>query len=305
MNPMPLATGLALVLAMSLAFTAGPASAAGGHTLANSRLSILFGSDINGYTTADNDRVDAIAWVDSAGATRTGYVAFGGPLHCGDAQEFFGEAYGDNLDVGVPLPNLVIGGVTSAWTGTGALKGNTAVKSLASCDTALDATTRSTYLLSAKASLVNTMKVTRTFTFSASPASGNIRAYVPRVPLGTFSRTLYPNAAGVVQSVLAQTCPLNCTVTDWNGKWMADDDGLGNGVAVFRDAVLGPPAQLTVDWDGYSASNNSAITLTMPAAGWSGSVTETEYLCFYDAASWPAARRDKGLPPTGCTGVPH
>ncbi len=132
-----------------------------------------------------------------------------------------------------------------------------------------------------------------------------MRAYVPRLPLGTYPTTLAPNAAGVVQSYDVSQCPLNCTITDWNGKWMADDDGNGNGVVLFRSPKTNPPAQLTIDWDGSSFSNNSAITLTMPSAGWSGTVSETEYMCFYDATSWPAKARKRGLPPIGCKGVPH
>jgi hypothetical protein len=294
-----------LTTALAAALAAAPALAADGHLLANSRLSVLFGSSINGYTTNNADRVDAISWIDSAGSARQGYVTSGGPNHCGDPQEFFGEAYGDNVDVGVPLPNMVIGGVISNWSGTGSRKGGTAIQSLSSCDSTLDATTKTSYQLSGKAGLVNALKITRTFHFSAAPSAGNIRAYVPRLPLSSFPNTLYPNSAGAVQSIRAQDCPLNCTVTDWNGKWMADDDGAGNGVVLFRNNMTNPPAQLTVDWDGFSSSNNSAITLTMPAGGWSGNVTETEYLCFYDATSWPAAQRDQGLPPAGCNKVPH
>jgi hypothetical protein len=293
-------------MATFLACTAAASAAlADGHTLHNARLSITFGSSANGYTTNDADRVDAISWVNSAGVTVANYVTSGGPLHCGDPQEFFGEAYGDSGDIGVPLPNAVIGGVTSVWSGTSATKGNTAVASLTSCDETLDATTTTQYALSAARSLVNTLKITRSFTFSSAPSSGNLRAYVPRLQLGIYPNVLAPTKRGTVKSYLAQNCPLNCTEKNWNGKWMADDDGNGNGVAIFRDPATNPKAQLTVDWDGYSTSNNTAVTLTMPKAGWSGSVTETEYLCFYDATSWTKSARRKGNPPAGCTGVPH
>ena len=280
------------------------AAAASGHTLQNSRLTILFGSDTNGYTTNDADRVDAIAWVNSAGAAVTNLVTSGGALHCGDPQEFFGEAYGDSGDIGVPRPNAVIGGVISKWTGKLPTTGKTAIKSLQTCDETLDATTVSHYALSSNSGLINTLKITRSFTFSADPSSGNLRAYVPRLPLGSYPNVLAPNAAGVVQTYQASACPLNCAVTDWNGKWFADDDGNGNGMAVFRSPTKNPPANLTVDWYGSSTSNNTAVTVSMPTGGWSGTVTETEYLCFYDAKSWPAAKRAKGVPPVGCTGVP-
>jgi hypothetical protein len=283
---------------------ASAAAAANGHSLHNTRLTILFGSDANGFSASDADRVDAITWVNSAGTPVTNLVTSGGPLHCGDPQEFFGEAYGDSGDTGVPLPLAVIGGVTSKWTGKKPAKGATAIKSLTSCDATLDATTTTHYAVSSSATLINTLKITRAFKFSANPSSGNMRAYVPRLPLSAYPNVLAPNAAGAVQTYQANSCPLNCTVTDWNGKWFADDDGSGNGMVVFRSAANDPPANLTVDWDGYSTSNNTAVTVTMPTGGWSGTVTETEYLCFYDAKSWPAANRAKGVPPIGCTGVP-
>jgi hypothetical protein len=274
---------------------------ADGHTLSNSRLSITFGSSANGYTTDDADRVDAISWINSDGATVSNYVTSGGPLHCdGDPQEFFGEAYGDNGDEGVPLPHAVTPGVISAWKGAKPTAGKTAISSLETCDDTLDARTNTSYALTTKAKSINGLKIARTFKFSKKTATGNMRAYVARLPLGTYPFVLAPNAAGVIQTYNANNCPLNCTVTDWNGTWMADDDGAGNGIVFFRDPSANPPAQLTVDYDGYSSSNNSAITLTMPVDGWLGTVSETEAMCFYDAKSWTAKSRAKGKPPTGC-----
>jgi hypothetical protein len=183
------------VAAFGLMVVAGVshASAASGHTLQNTRLVILFGSNTNGYSATDADRVDAISWINSAGTAVTNLVTSGGALHCGDPQEFFGEAYGDNGDIGVPRPNAVIGGVISKWTGKLPIKGATAIKSLTTCDSTLDATTSSHYALSTEANLINTLKVTRTFTFSANPSNGNLRAYVPRLPLA-FN---YPHRAGI------------------------------------------------------------------------------------------------------------
>jgi hypothetical protein len=285
-----------------------PAVADGGHTLQNARLTILFGSTANGYGTNDADRVDAISWVNSSGTAITNYVTSGGPLHCGDPQEFFGEAYGDygtTGDTGVPTPNAVVPGVTSTWVGTGALKGTTKIGTFVGCDGPLDARTKTQYTLFTQPGLVNSLKIVRSLTFARHPSAGNIRAYVPRLPLGVYPVVYAPDASGVVQTYNANNCPLNCTETNWNGVWMADDDGQGNGMVVVRDPATNPPAQLTIDYDGYSNSNNSAVTLVMPTAGWSGTVVETEFLCFYDATSWPAHQRAKGKLPVGCTGIPH
>lgn len=276
----------------------------GGHTLQNSRLTIVFGSTFNGYSTDDNDRVDAINWINTSGATVSNYVTSGGPSHCGDPQEFFGEAYGDNSDEGVPAPLVVIAGVTSKWSHSSMTGGTATNKKLKSCDATLDGKATTQYTLSTRAGTQNALKIQRTFHFPKLSTAGNIRAYVPRLQLGVYPFVLAPNAAGVVQTYNANSCPLNCTVTDWNGKWIADDDGNGNGMAIFRNSAHAP-AQVTVDWDGSSTSNNSAITLLMPTGGWQGAVVETEYLCFYDAKSWTKKQQSKGEAPSGCTQVPQ
>jgi hypothetical protein len=43
--------------------------------------------------------------------------------------------------------------------------------------------------------------------------------------------------------------------------------------------------------------------LLQPVGGWKARVAETEYLCFYDASSWPAAARAAGKMPKGCHGT--
>jgi hypothetical protein len=299
-----------ILLSIAACFAAGAlhtasAMPSAGRTLQNARLTIVFGSTANAYTTQDKDRVDAVSWVNSAAATVSNYVTSGGPQHCGDPQEFFGEAYGDNGDTGVPRPHAVIGGITAKWSNGSATAGTASVKSLTSCDETLDMKSVTKYALSTQPDKINSLSIVRTFKSPQKVTSGNIRAYVPRLPLGVYPFVLAPNAAGVMQTYNANSCPLNCTETDWNGKWFADDDGSGNGMAVFRDPKTNPPAQLTVDYDGYSSSNNTAITLIMPKKGWKGAVTETEYLCFYDATSWTAKQRAKGKPPSGCNNLPR
>jgi hypothetical protein len=286
--------------ALTIALLAATPALADGHMLSNARLSIVFGSSAHGYTTNDADRVDSIAWINSDGAAVSNYVTSGGPQHCGDPQEFFGEAYGDNGDQGVPLPNAVVGGVTSTWKGKKATSGKTTIKSLESCDETLDAKTNTSYAMFTSKKTINELRIIRTFNFSKKTSTGNMRVYVPRLPLNTYPIVLIPNAAGVIQTFNASNCPLNCTITDWDGTWMADDDGNGNGMVMFRDPAANPPAQVTVDWDGFSLSNNSAITLTMPEDGWIGTVSDTEFMCFYDAKSWTAKDRSKGKLPSGC-----
>jgi hypothetical protein len=287
----------------ALALGMAPASAlADGHSLQNSRLTFLFGSSSTGYTTDNADRVDAITWINSAGTPVANYITQAAPA-CNDPTEFFGEAYGNGNN---SLPFAVIRGDMSKWSGSGASKGKTAVKSLTACGVSLDASTTSRYTLSAKSGLVNALEVARTFSFVASASAGDMRAYVARVPLQNYPTVVYLDGSGTLQTVSASGCGFNCVITDWNGKWMAEDSGTGQGIAIFRKPNAAFPAEITVDWDDDSYSNASAITLIQPAGGWSGlTVHETEYLCFYDATSWTAAQRAAGVPPAGCSEVPH
>jgi hypothetical protein len=276
---------------------------AAGHVLQNARLSFTFG-DTAVHAFADADRVDAISWIDSNGTARTNYVASGGPSHCGDPQEFFGQSYAAPE---FTTPLLVFAGVVDTWTGTTALKGNAATSLTGFCDTAPSAVTKSVYKLFTGSGQINELQVTRNFLFNASTpvfTGRGLRAYVARLPLSVYSTVLAPNAAGsAILSYNPGGCGTDCDVTDWNGRWFADDDGAGNGLMVIRSASSVAPAMLALNNDSFSASNLSAIVLLQPAAGWKAKVTEVEYLCFYDATSWPAAARSAGRLPKGCAGT--
>jgi hypothetical protein len=78
---------------------------------------------------------------------------------------------------------------------------------------------------------------------------------------------------------------------------MADDFGEGVGLVIVRDPTSTAPAFIGIQSGGISNANFSAIVLAQPAGGWSGTVTETEYLCPYNQDNWtPAA----GTLPTTC-----
>jgi hypothetical protein len=295
-------TSIACTAAAMLAATASLAHAAG-HVLANARLSVTF-ADTSVFAFPDADRVDAISWIDSDGNARSGYVAAGGPSHCGDPQEFFGQSYGEPEGT---LPLMVIGGVVDTWSGTGALKGAAATSMTGFCDTGPNAKTKTSYKLSTSAGQISEMQVTRSFLFNARTPVFNahgLRAYVARVPVATYPTVLVPNAAGnAVNSFNAGGCGGDCEVTDWNGRWFADDDGAGNGLMVIRSASSTAPAILAINNDAFSGSNLTSVVLLQPGAGWKAKVTETEYLCFYDAKSWSAAARAAGRMPRGCGGT--
>ena len=60
------------------------------------------------------------------------------------------------------------------------------------------------------------------------------------------------------------------------------------------------PALLTINNGSFSASNLTSVVLIQPPNGWKAEVIETEYLCFYDPTTWPAASRAQLKLPLGC-----
>ncbi len=278
----------ALSLFAALAFS----HAAGASTLANGRITVVFAQPPN---TTDHDRVDSISWIDSSGAS-TGNLAANGGDRCGDVAEFFGDSYGTNEPSA--LIAVFAGSVSKAVVSKAGLYMATTTNGQTCFTDNIVATSK--YVLVKTAGRVNAMKIQRTFSFDAGQtiAEEDLRAYVPRLPIGQFPNVLVPDASGKVQTL--QTCDTACEVTSWNGIWFAEQDSTGHGMAVFRDKSSTMPAAVALDHDSTSGSNNTSIALKVPAAGWSGSVTETEWLCFYDATTWPAARQAKGKLPSGC-----
>jgi hypothetical protein len=89
----------------------------------------------------------------------------------------------------------------------------------------------------------------------------------------------------------------------WGGGWFADNSSATNSGLIVLRAANQPGAELEIDEDLLSGSNNTAIDLPQPAGGWKTSIKEVEYLCFYDSTSWPLSHRQPGKGvtlPAGC-----
>jgi hypothetical protein len=282
-----------LVFASGILLVAVPALA---NELTNGRITVDFNTDKSSKTM---DRVDSITWIDSDGVQSGNFVSAGGPTDCGDPQEYFGQSYGDNDGTNL---FMVVAGANARWKSSSASSGTSKTTGKDSCFT-LSGKTTTAYSLSAAPKQVSEMTIKRTFAF-ASDASFNLRAYVPRISDGVYLTEYYQDSAGVVQTANLANCPAlpTCEISDWNGAWVADDDGHGNGIVLIRDKASAWPAEIGIDYDNFSAANATSIVLMRPSDGWSGKkVTEVEHLCFYDAKSWPARKRNAGKLPTGCT----
>ncbi len=284
-----------LLAVMPIAARCGPASN-GPHTLSSPDSAAVMQFDtLTKAALNDGNRVDGLTFpylqqVSNIAANEPA----GGPNHCDDPDEFFGQALGYPDATQAPL--MVTSGERASWSEVVA-KDNSIAEAktytgLATCPgTSLSGLTRTIYTLNQFRP--DAIKVGRVFNFKPGlgvlPSSG-FRAYLPRV-ISAFHYVLVPNAAGNVVRYDANDCTAApCTVTDWNGKWVADDDGLNIGLLIIRDPSDTIPAFIGIQSGGASNSNFTSIVLSQPAAGWSGTVTEIEYLCHYDTHNWsPAA----------------
>jgi hypothetical protein len=295
--------GLVFLTALGSLCAASQAFATG-NVIANSRISVDFDDPDTGMFAGDADRVDSISWINSSGNS-TGNLAANsyGFTTCNDPDEFFGEAEGEPDEAQAPL--MVTAGEVSTWTGA-ALAGKTATTGFDCNNNPLSGKTKTSYKLFGSKTKINEMEVKRKFLFNSKTQDfGNtgLRAYMARLPSSPYHYTLVPDASGNVVSYDSNNCGSPCEITDWNGKWLADDDGNGNGVAIIRSSASTAPAIMVVDSDGFSDSNVSSVVLEQPEGGWKSAVTEVEYVCFYDSTSWTAQEQNAGQLPQGCAGL--
>ena len=148
----------------------------------------------------------------------------------------------------------------------------------------------------------NEFRVARTLNFTGqTPTFANdyVRAYMPALSQ-TYFIVNYPNAAGAIVSVDNTQCNSSpCEITNWNGKWFAEDDDNGNGMVVFRDSKSTTPAELVILFDSESYTNLTSIGLFQPSGGWTGLVTEVEWVCFLRRQHLERCRSGDGKFATG------
>jgi hypothetical protein len=242
---------------------------------------------VNKSATYDSNRVEELA----SPVSNFNYAATepaGGPSACRDPDEFFGQAEGYP---DVTKPPLMVGGGTHA-SYVSATQGTIAdaktFTGLVTCPAVHeDGLTRTIYTLSTE--YAASVKIQRTFRFHTGlgiVSNTGLRAYIPRF-LGIYHYVLVPNNEGKVVKYDASSCTLSpCAIIDWNGTWFAEDDGDNEGPIVIRDPSATTPAFIGMQSGGLSNANFTSIVLAQPSTGWSGIVTETEYVCFYNYLTW-------------------
>jgi len=167
----------------------------------------------------------------------------------------------------------------------------------------------------------NRFAVERVFDFSNAAFPYDFRPYIPRLVLnGGFSEVLYPTPSRTLATASVFNCGEGCTGPQgapgaaplsppWDSTqgWFAmHNPGSLEGVIVSRVPSTDPQgmpivAQLWIDSDAGSYTNDSSFLLMNPPANFSGGlVTEAETLCFYDSTIWTPSP----VPPIGCRNGP-
>jgi hypothetical protein len=272
----------AFVLGVSATAAAGP-----------SQQTIEAGAFQVQWSASDPEEITSLTWDGSSNLTNE----WTNPGQCpGNPElEFFGNAWGTGGFGTHPV--LVGGGTTGTWSSRGP-SGVSIASAASGCPPqtgGIPVTTK--YHLFANGNEVNRILLTRTFSFGTTPFTTDVRPYIPRLyPDWEYRQVIHPDASGTGLVTEDQTaCDGGCEVANWNDTWFAvHDPSSGQGMIVRK---LSPyPSALWVDQDGGSATSASSVLLLQPSGGFTGTVTETESLCFYNSDIWTPSLK---LPP-GC-----
>jgi hypothetical protein len=245
--------------------------------------------------------VKSLKWRSSALGVFGPNLSTSGGGACGDPTEYWGESYPNQDGLG---PAAVVAGQRGSWS---AASNRTvlidSVSQHACSGNTPEIPVRTRYTFFDEGAAANTVRMERRISFAANqqpnPAAQGMRFYVPRLPAGTYNQEIFPNEAGTSLNTIGDGGPT--ANGDWNETWMAIDSSITHaGMLVFHEPDGVHAASVTSDNDSSSGSNNSGVTLDRPGSGWLEPVTEVEYLCFYDATTWPTITRSPTNLPEGC-----
>jgi large repetitive protein len=235
------------------------------------------------WSPLDPEEITNLSWNGSTnltGSWTNGTQCSGG--YNGGDEEFFGNGW--SLGAAGAHPVLVGLGSTGTWNsqtsgGATTVTINSAAAATAYCpqDTNIPITTTYTFPSSG-----NTFTMQRTFSFGQTPFSGSLRPYIPRLArLSSYPDVYYPTTSNTLAHATTSPCDAGCTYNNWNGTWYTITNALtGQGVLITRTSTGGNP-NLWVDQDGGSNTNATSVLLPQPTGGFTGTLTETETLCFF------------------------
>jgi hypothetical protein len=234
------------------------------------------------WSQTDPEEIVSLSWNGSPNLTHSWTPDFcpqGGDL------EFFGNSWDAFNDV--TFRALVGWGSTGTWDTRN--PHGVAIASLASgCFGTSGVAVQTWYQFFDQGPEANRIIVQRRFSFGTTPFPYDLRAYIPRLyPRDQYSQVIHPNADGTaLVTEIGNDCEFGCEITDWNGTWLAVHDPLSGRGMIVRHAFSTNPVALWVDMDGGSQTTASGVLLLQPPGGFTGTVVETESLCFYDSSTW-------------------
>lgn len=235
------------------------------------------------WSPSNPEEVVSLRWMDGPNLTNA-WTPDWASEDCGDL-EFFGNGWVSENEGGSDFFFASLVGLGS--TGTWSIQSSTEIaidSASTSCPGSGNMPVSTQYrFFSDRANLI---EVRRTIDFGDLGYTHDIRPFIPRLyPADGFTEVLHPSADGT--SLMADgTCGYGCVISDWDGTWYAiHDPSTGVGMIVQHQPAEFSPA-LWADDDGGSFTNASSVLLLQPPGGFTGQVSVTQYLCFYDSEIW-------------------
>jgi hypothetical protein len=233
------------------------------------------------WSLTNPEEVNYLSWKGSANLASSCT-----PPDCPDDFEFFGNSWvSENENTSeFFFASLVGGGTTGDWSQTGAQVDIDSV--CEGCWNSADTPVHTTYLFFDGVAKADLIQITRTFEFGENSFDHTIRPFIPRLyPSDGFIQVIHPDATGAAL-ITEGTCDFGCVAESWDGSWFAvHNPATGSGMIVLRQ-LSSYSAAVWLDDDDASFTNSSSYLLLQPEGGFTGSVTEIEYLCFYDSSTW-------------------
>jgi hypothetical protein len=235
------------------------------------------------WGATDPEEIVSLSWNGSPNLTNTWthpYCPQGGD------HEFFGDSW--DTDGGGNFRALVGWGTTGTWDAQGVNGVRIGSAANSGCYGTNGTPVETSYGFYDHGATVNRILVRRSVSFGATPFAFDFRPYIPRLyPRSSYTEVIHPDAndSGLVTE-LGDSCEFGCEVTNWDGRWFAVHDPLTGHGMIVRHAPSPYGAALWIDVDGGSFTTASSVLLKQPPGGFTGKVTEVEFLCFYDAGIW-------------------
>jgi len=245
------------------------------------------------WSTQNPEAITFLSWKGSPNLTLTSPSPT-----CPNPVSFFGNSWANDRS-DPPELMIVAGGSTGTWVAP--TNESVVINSIdEDCLDPARLSVETRYQFFAEGPAASTIKVVREIDFGSTPSGKPFRSYIPRLMQADYSYVLHPDATGTyLRSYSTWPCKYGCTKTDWDGTWLAIHNPYSGSGLIVRHIPSQYEVALWVDHEGNGTTSTSVLQLP-PSGGFTGIVREVEFLCFYDATSWPSYMRNSLTLPEGC-----